>query len=171
VPTAIGDTDVEAIEGTMANGFPVKLYFDDATGLLVRQVRYVDAALGRATWQIDYSDYRDVAGVKIPFKRTLLWQIGTVAGGAYRGPAERDRGPVTLLAPMTIGLLGFGEAGFHLARGLRSAGAPPLVAFDIKAQQQAAGDRIRVRAAGKPAPVWWRRQASWRAGRVSFSPS
>ncbi|HTI42940.1 MAG TPA: DUF1932 domain-containing protein [Vicinamibacterales bacterium] len=48
---------------------------------------------------------------------------------------------------MTIGLLGFGEAGFHLARGLRSAGAPPLVAFDIKAQQQAAGDRIRVRAA------------------------
>ena len=76
VPTAIGDTDVQAIQGTMANGFPVKLYFDDETGLLVRQVRYVDAALGRATWQIDYSDYRDVAGVKIPFKRTLLWQSG-----------------------------------------------------------------------------------------------
>lgn len=76
VPTAIGDTDVEAIQGTMANGFPVKLYFDDDTGLLVRQVRYIDTALGRATWQIDYSDYRDVAGVKIPFKRTLLWQSG-----------------------------------------------------------------------------------------------
>ena len=76
VPTAIGDTDVQAIQGTMANGFPVKLYFDDETGLLVRQVRYLDAALGRATWQIDYSDYRDVAGVKIPFKRTLLWQSG-----------------------------------------------------------------------------------------------
>lgn len=76
VPTTIGDTDVQAIQGTMANGFPVKLYFDDETGLLLRQVRYVDAALGRATWQIDYSDYRDVAGVKIPFKRTLLWQSG-----------------------------------------------------------------------------------------------
>jgi len=46
-----------------------------------------------------------------------------------------------------IGFLGFGEAGFHLARGLRGAGAPPLVAFDIKAQQQAgAGERIRARA-------------------------
>jgi 3-hydroxyisobutyrate dehydrogenase-like beta-hydroxyacid dehydrogenase len=46
-----------------------------------------------------------------------------------------------------IGFLGFGEAGFHLARGLRSAGAPPLVAFDIKAQEQgAAGERIRTRA-------------------------
>jgi hypothetical protein len=30
-----------------------------------------------------------------------------------------------------IGFLGFGEAGFHLARGLRRAGAPPLMAFDI----------------------------------------
>lgn len=47
-----------------------------------------------------------------------------------------------------IGLLGFGEAGFHIARGLRSAGAPPLVAFDIKAHRNdAAGERIRARAA------------------------
>jgi 3-hydroxyisobutyrate dehydrogenase-like beta-hydroxyacid dehydrogenase len=46
-----------------------------------------------------------------------------------------------------IGFLGFGEAGFHLARGLRRAGAPPLVAFDIKASDAAAGERIRARAA------------------------
>jgi len=46
-----------------------------------------------------------------------------------------------------IGLLGFGEAGFHLARGLRGAGAPPLVAFDIKAPQGIGDDRIRTRAA------------------------
>jgi len=49
---------------------------------------------------------------------------------------------------VTIGFLGFGEAGFHLARGLRGAGAPPLVAFDINARQQnGAGERIRARAA------------------------
>lgn len=47
---------------------------------------------------------------------------------------------------MTIGFLGFGEAGFHLARGLRSAGAAPLVAFDIRTNQGAAGERIRRRA-------------------------
>lgn len=46
-----------------------------------------------------------------------------------------------------IGLLGFGEAGFHIARGLRGEGAPPLVAFDIKTHQGAAGERIRARAA------------------------
>lgn len=45
-----------------------------------------------------------------------------------------------------IGFLGFGEAGFHLARGLRRAGAPALVAFDINANHGAAGERIRARA-------------------------
>jgi 3-hydroxyisobutyrate dehydrogenase-like beta-hydroxyacid dehydrogenase len=45
-----------------------------------------------------------------------------------------------------LGFLGFGEAGFHLARGLRSAGAPPLVAFDIQADTGAAGAPIRERA-------------------------
>jgi 3-hydroxyisobutyrate dehydrogenase len=47
----------------------------------------------------------------------------------------------------TIGLLGFGEAGFHFARGLRGVGAPPLVAFDIKAPHDTEGERIRARAA------------------------
>ena len=75
-PAAIDDTDVNVIQGTMANGFPVKLFFEDESGLLVRQMRYIETPIGRATWQIEYSDYRDVAGVKIPFKRTLLWQSG-----------------------------------------------------------------------------------------------
>jgi 3-hydroxyisobutyrate dehydrogenase-like beta-hydroxyacid dehydrogenase len=46
-----------------------------------------------------------------------------------------------------IGFLGFGEAGYYLARGLRRAGAPPLIAFDINANEQALGERIRARAA------------------------
>jgi len=46
-----------------------------------------------------------------------------------------------------IGFLGFGEAGFHVARGLRQAGAPPLVAFDIRTHHATAGERIRARAA------------------------
>jgi 3-hydroxyisobutyrate dehydrogenase-like beta-hydroxyacid dehydrogenase len=46
-----------------------------------------------------------------------------------------------------IGFLGFGEAGYHLARGLQSAGAPPLLAFDIKAPGGSGDERIRARAA------------------------
>jgi 3-hydroxyisobutyrate dehydrogenase-like beta-hydroxyacid dehydrogenase len=46
----------------------------------------------------------------------------------------------------SIGFVGFGEAGFCLARGLRQAGAPPLIAYDINANHGAAGERIRRRA-------------------------
>jgi len=34
-------------------------------------VRYRDSPLGLNPTQIDYSDYRDAGGVKIPFRRTI----------------------------------------------------------------------------------------------------
>jgi hypothetical protein len=72
IPSALGDLDVQVIQGTEPGGSPVKLYFDDESGVLVRQVRYTETPLGRNAWQIDYADYRDVAGVRMPFKMTLL---------------------------------------------------------------------------------------------------
>ena len=45
-------------------------------GLLVRVLRFVDTAVGRVPTQIDYSDYRDVSGVKMPFKWTTTWTNG-----------------------------------------------------------------------------------------------
>jgi outer membrane lipoprotein-sorting protein len=50
---------------------PLRLYFDQQSGLLVRQVRYAETALGRMPTQIDYADYRDADGVKIPYRWTL----------------------------------------------------------------------------------------------------
>jgi hypothetical protein len=50
---------------------PVKLYFHEQSGLLVRLVRYVDSPLGLDPSQIDYGDYRDVEGVQVPFRMTL----------------------------------------------------------------------------------------------------
>ncbi len=50
---------------------PVRLYFDQTSGLLLRQVRYADTPVGRNPTQIDYADYREVDGVKIPFRWTL----------------------------------------------------------------------------------------------------
>ena len=77
MPATLGDDkDVYVIQGTSASGLPVKLYFDQESGLLLRQVRYAEALLGRNMTQIDYDDYRDVAGVKMPFKWTWAWQSG-----------------------------------------------------------------------------------------------
>ena len=50
---------------------PMRLYFDQQSGLLVRLVRYAETALGRMPTQIDYADYRDADGIKIPYRWTL----------------------------------------------------------------------------------------------------
>jgi outer membrane lipoprotein-sorting protein len=77
LPAVLGDDkDLYVIQGTSPSGLPVKLYFDAESGLLVRQIRYTEASLGRNMTQIDYDDYREVAGVKMPFKWTLAWQSG-----------------------------------------------------------------------------------------------
>ena len=73
--TSIDDRDVQVLQGTNPRQPPVNLYFDQS-GLLVRLVRFVDTAVGRVPTQIDYSDYRDVAGIKIPFKWTATWTDG-----------------------------------------------------------------------------------------------
>jgi photosynthetic reaction center cytochrome c subunit len=50
---------------------PLRLYFDQQSGLLLRLVRYAETAFGRNPTQIDYADYRDADGVKIPYRWTL----------------------------------------------------------------------------------------------------
>jgi photosynthetic reaction center cytochrome c subunit len=74
--TVIDDREVQAVQGTGSGGALVTLYFDTETGLLVRQVRFVPSPVGRLPTQIDYADYRDVAGVKLPFKWTMTWLDG-----------------------------------------------------------------------------------------------
>jgi photosynthetic reaction center cytochrome c subunit len=50
---------------------PLKLYLDSQSGTLIRIVRYADSPLGLNPTQVDYADYRDVDGVKIPFRWTV----------------------------------------------------------------------------------------------------
>jgi 3-hydroxyisobutyrate dehydrogenase-like beta-hydroxyacid dehydrogenase len=47
----------------------------------------------------------------------------------------------------SLGFVGFGEAGFHIARGLIEAGVPEIVAFDIHRDTPGRGETIRSRAA------------------------
>jgi photosynthetic reaction center cytochrome c subunit len=75
--TSIEDKDVRVLQGTSPMRPPLNLYFDD-TGLLVRMVRFSDTPIGRVPTQIDYSDYRVVAGVKIPFRLVSTWTDGRV---------------------------------------------------------------------------------------------
>ena len=64
------------VQGTSDGRYPVDLYFDPKSGLLVRLVRYSESPLGLNPTQIDYTDYREVAGVKMPFRWTVTWLSG-----------------------------------------------------------------------------------------------
>ena len=73
--TFINDRPVQVVQA-MAGGTRVKLFFDQQTGLLTRVVRYSQTIVGPVPIQIDYSDYREVAGVKMPFEWRLTWTDG-----------------------------------------------------------------------------------------------
>ena len=75
-PTTIGDQDVTVLQGDGPNGTLATLYFNDSSGLLVRVVRHGRSPIGRVPTQVDYSDYRDVAGIKFPFRWTFAWMDG-----------------------------------------------------------------------------------------------
>jgi photosynthetic reaction center cytochrome c subunit len=69
-PEKIGDHETYLVSGIREGMPPVKLYFDQKSGLLLRQVRYAETPLGWVPTQIDYADYRDTQGVKLPYRWT-----------------------------------------------------------------------------------------------------
>ena len=70
-PENIGDREAYVVSGIRNGQPPVKLYFDEQSGLLERLVRYAPSPFGLIPTQIDYGDYRNVDGVETPFRRTV----------------------------------------------------------------------------------------------------
>jgi hypothetical protein len=75
--TAVGqDRLVDVVQGTGPRGILATLYFDKESGLLVRMVRYGKSPIGRVPTQVDYADYREVDGIKMPFRMIFAWMDG-----------------------------------------------------------------------------------------------
>jgi hypothetical protein len=74
--TTIDDRDVLFLEGTSPGAPPAKFFFDAESGLLIRLTHFGDTAVGRVPTQVDYSDYREVNGVKVPFQWVTTWTTG-----------------------------------------------------------------------------------------------
>ena len=75
-PSTIDDRKMQLVQGTADGRYPINLYFDDESGLLVRLVHFTDSPVGLSPTEVDYSDYRDVSGVKMPFRWVLSWLDG-----------------------------------------------------------------------------------------------
>ena len=73
----LGQTHVvDIVQGAGPRGLLVTLYFDRQSGLLLRELRYGNSPIGRVPTQIDFTDYRDVDGIKFPFRITYAWLGG-----------------------------------------------------------------------------------------------
>jgi hypothetical protein len=75
--TGIGkDRLVDVVQGNGPDGLLATMFFDQQSHLLIRIIRYAKSPIGRVPTQVDYSDYRDVQGVKVPFHMTFAWLDG-----------------------------------------------------------------------------------------------
>jgi photosynthetic reaction center cytochrome c subunit len=74
--TASKEHVTNVVQGIGPGGILVTLYFDAESGFLLREVRYSKSPIGRIPTQIDYSDYRDVGGIKMPFRLVFAWLDG-----------------------------------------------------------------------------------------------
>jgi hypothetical protein len=70
-PETVGDATYQTVQASAPGKPTVRFYFDTKTGLLMRMVRYSETPVGRMPVQIDYADYRESDGVKIPYRWTL----------------------------------------------------------------------------------------------------
>src|SRR5262249_46713742 len=69
--TAIDGNEVWMVQGGNGTDTPLTNFYFGQDGMLVRLVRWTITPVGRVPTQIDYKDYRDVAGVKMPFSWTV----------------------------------------------------------------------------------------------------
>ncbi len=63
----VGDREAYVLRMMTPDRKRVQFYFDAQSGLLVRRVTTTETLLGLDPEQIDYEDYREVDGVKVPF--------------------------------------------------------------------------------------------------------
>jgi hypothetical protein len=67
----VGGRETYVVRASASDGGVEKFYFDAQTGLLVRRYVEFKTVLGFTPVQVDYEDYREVDGVKLPFQ--LRW--------------------------------------------------------------------------------------------------
>ena len=71
-----GGREVYVISAKTRNLPKVEAYFEKESGMLARLVYFNDTVFGVYPTQIDYRDYRDVGGIKMPFHMIFAWMDG-----------------------------------------------------------------------------------------------
>ena len=78
-PEVVAGRELYVVTGHTQNQPLVKLYFEKDSGMLVRTVYSIDSSVGPYPTQIDYRDYREVDGRKVPYS----WVVSQSRGREY----------------------------------------------------------------------------------------
>jgi hypothetical protein len=98
----IDGRDVVAVRRSDANGVVDHYYFDADSGLLVRHAYDYPTVLGPVLHEVDFSDWRDVGGLKIPHRIT-----SRQAGESSTLTLEHVE-PLSAVSPATFSGVGLG---------------------------------------------------------------
>lgn len=79
----VGDREAFIIRTATPDKKRVQLYFDTETGLLLRRYTMTETPVGIDPEQIDFEDYREVDGVKVPFVIRVSY-VGYQISGTLR---------------------------------------------------------------------------------------
>ncbi len=78
-PERFGGREMYVVTGRTKNLPLVKLYFAEDSGMLTRLVYYTDSIFGQYPTRIDFSDFRTVNGVKVPYR----WVVAQTRNREY----------------------------------------------------------------------------------------
>jgi hypothetical protein len=86
-PEVVMGRELNVVRGRMPNLPLVKLYFEKESGLLRRVVYTQESAAGPYPTQVDYSDFRDVGGRRVPH----IWTISQVRNREFTWAMQNVR--------------------------------------------------------------------------------
>ncbi len=125
----IGNRDVYVIAGRTADQKAERLFFDAETGLLLRRIAYIQTPIAVIPEQIDFEDYRDVDGVKLPF----TVKVASVEPGLV---STRKYSEIKLNVPVD-------DSKFNMSPApAKSFPAPELSSVDDKELQRHLGESV-----------------------------
>lgn len=90
----VGEREAYLLEGVTPEGATEQLFFDAQTGLLLRRITFNKTVLGLDPVQTDFSDYRAVDGVQLPFTVQVSYIDNNHYGSTRRFTEIKQNVPV-----------------------------------------------------------------------------
>ena len=125
-PEIVMGRELNVVRGRMPNLPLVKLYFEKESGMLRRIVYNQESAAGPYPTQVDYSDFRDVGGRRVPH----IWIISQVRNREFTWAMQNVRAAAVIAVGSCAGISQYAANPRKWSSRIpltRDASAPPVI--------------------------------------------